>query len=84
MCVFLVVVCLPTSLHKGTVSYTGSMVHGGYPVDTQVYYLCDYGYSHSGDLRSICLTSGKWAKGKTPKCTGNLMFGERVLISLLL
>ena len=31
-----------------------------YPVDTMVYFMCNYGYVTSGAHSTVCQTSGTW------------------------
>ena len=48
------------SVSNGEVSYSESLVYGGYPVNTTASFACDYEYALSGSESSICEASGTW------------------------
>ena len=62
ICIFNIdtVTCSVLSVSKGEVSYSESLVYGGYPVNTTASFACDYEYALSGPESSICEASGTW------------------------
>ena len=55
-----VVVCEALNLPHGLISYSKSPVEGGYPINTEVSFSCNYGYHLSGPSSRDCEHSGSW------------------------
>ena len=63
-----VVTCRDVRPDNGQARYSASpLTNGGYPVDTVIYWTCNYGYSLSGLNATFCETSGQWHL-PTPTC----------------
>ena len=63
----IVVTCVSLSLSNGNPSYNKGAVNGRYPVDTEVTFSCNSGYTRNGCDRTTYRTTGEWGHS-TPTC----------------
>ena len=57
---FHVATCGPRSISDGEISYDRDSVNGRYPVNTTVTFMCNPGFSLSGESSSICQETARW------------------------